>query len=67
MLPRLRPVLCKGEMTLCDGATEDGLQILVRTMVADGKYPVRTGCSTCDKLIRRKEPDVYFYATVCTQ
>ena len=54
-LPRLRPLL---EMPLCDGATEDGLQNLVRTMVADGKYPVRT--SNCDKLIRRKEPDVYF-------
>ena len=59
-LPRLRPVLRKGEMPLCDGATEDGLQNLVRTMVADGKYLVRTGCGNCDKLIRRKEPDVYF-------
>ena len=46
-------------LPLYDGATEDGSENLVRTMAADGKYPVRTGCSNCDKLIPRKEPDVY--------
>ena len=61
VLPRLRLVLRKVTCPcVCDGVTENGLQKLVRTTVADEKYFVRTGHMITTYYRNTLEPDGYF-------